>query len=158
MFPPRIHSSEHEKTLKTRHFWHISNVFSTLFATRFERATFRLGGGRSIQLSYANISCCRDSGVIITYFSPSEHSQFHKSFRVHSRSYPFVSVTSSLQALLTLPFQQQCRVRDDQHRTCIMDQRTYHRIQRSNDRQHNRYEIQRHGEGHIQLDRDHQPL
>ena len=27
-----------------------------MFATRFERATFRLGGGRSIQLSYANIT------------------------------------------------------------------------------------------------------
>ncbi len=26
-----------------------------MFATRFERATFRLGGGRSIQLSYANV-------------------------------------------------------------------------------------------------------
>ena len=52
----RIHLSEHEKTLETKHFRLISNALYTLFATRFERATFRLGGGRSIQLSYANIS------------------------------------------------------------------------------------------------------
>ncbi len=41
--------------LETKHFCLISNALCTLFATRFERATFRLGGGRSIQLSYANL-------------------------------------------------------------------------------------------------------
>ncbi len=53
---PRIHLSVHEKTLKIKHFCLIFNVLHPLFATRFERATFRLGGGRSIQLSYANIT------------------------------------------------------------------------------------------------------
>ena len=41
--PPCFLRPEHEKTLKTRHFWHIFNVLQPLFATRFERATFRLG-------------------------------------------------------------------------------------------------------------------
>ena len=41
--PPCFLRPEHEETLKIKHFCLIFNVLQPLFATRFERATFRLG-------------------------------------------------------------------------------------------------------------------
>lgn len=60
--------------------------------------------------------------------------------------------------MLPLPAQQDCRVGDDEHRTCVVDQGSYNWVQDSADGQGDDDEVEHHGECHIAFDRGHHPL